>query len=211
MSNLEYEIRMYTINEYKIKKLIKKHGGKLTNKKRIMPIITYVHPKKKMDSYIRIRDEGKQITMTIKTKLGTKYPVEREVEINSIDEGHAILTFLGCKERYRVEKIRETYIMKGAKEIVFDSYPGIPTYLEIDCHSEADLEKVAKKLGFTMDDHEDKTIRHIYHELYGIPLKCKTGTDLSFKNAHKVLYPRVKKNKTLFRETLKKQKKLIGK
>jgi hypothetical protein len=40
-----------------------------------MPLVSYSHPLKKKDSYIRIRDEGHEITMTAKTK--SKYVVER--------------------------------------------------------------------------------------------------------------------------------------
>ena len=210
MSNLEYEIRVYDISERKIKKLIKEKGGKLINKKKIMPIITYHHPLKKKDSYIRIRDEGKQITMTIKTKLNTKYKVEREVEIDNIEEGDAILKFLGCKKKYTVEKIRETYVLPGAKEIVFDSYPGIPTYLEIDCHDLKSLKKVCKMLGFTVNDHDTKGINDLYFELYGIKKKRPKG-DLTFKNANKVFGHLIKKNKKDFYKILKKQKMLYKK
>ena len=205
MSNLEYEIRIYDINESKIKNLIRKNGGKLINQKRIMPIIVYHHPKNKKDSYIRIRDEGNQITMTIKTKLGTKYPVEREVEINSIEEGDAILKFLGCKLKYKIEKIRETFELKGCKEIVFDSYPGLPTYLEIDCHSESSLKKVSKLLGFSLTDHSKKSISNLYYELYGITRNRKMN-GFTFKNAHKVFGKYIKKNKSKFYRILKKQK-----
>ena len=72
-NNLEYEIRVYDIDEKKIKKILKKNGAKLIQKKTIMPLITYSHPKGKKDSYIRIRDEGHEITMTAKTKLKSKY------------------------------------------------------------------------------------------------------------------------------------------
>ena len=59
-----------------------------------MPLVSYSHPKGKKDSYIRIRHEGREITMTAKTKLKSKYVVEREVIINSVEEGDAILKLL---------------------------------------------------------------------------------------------------------------------
>ena len=90
----------------KIKKILKENGAKLVQKKTIMPLITYTHPRGKKDSYIRIRDEGHEITMTAKSNLKSKYVVEREVVINNMEEGHAILTMLGCKVKYKIEKIR---------------------------------------------------------------------------------------------------------
>jgi len=42
-----------------------------------MPLIVYHHPKGKKNSYIRIRDEDHEITLTAKTKLKSTYVVER--------------------------------------------------------------------------------------------------------------------------------------
>jgi len=210
-NNLEYEIRVYDIDEKKIKKILKKNGAKLIQKKTIMPLITYSHPKGKKDSYIRIRDEGHEITMTAKTKLKSKYVVEREVVINSIEEGDAILKLLGCKVNYKIEKIREVYQLKGCKEIVFDSYAGIPTYMEIDCHNLSSLTKMAKLLGYSVDDHDTRRLPDIYFELYGIPKEAKWGDEVTIKNGKKTFGPLIKKNKKKFMDILKKQMKLVKK
>ena len=207
--NLEYEIRIYDINERKIKKILKENGAELVQKKTIMPLIVYHHPKGKKDSYIRIRDEGHEITLTAKTKLKSKYVVEREVTINSVEEGHAILTLLGCKVKYKIEKIREVYQLKGCKEIVFDSYAGIPTYMEIDCHSESSLKKIAKLLGYKIEDHDTRKLSDIYYELYGIPKNSKWGEEVTIKNAKKIYGPLITKNKKKFMDILKKQMKLV--
>tara|TARA_B100000768_G_scaffold179917_1_gene198663 strand:+ start:888 stop:1529 length:642 start_codon:yes stop_codon:yes gene_type:complete len=210
-NNLEYEIRVYDIDEKKIKKILKKNGAKLIQKKTIMPLITYSHPKNEKDSYIRIRDEGHEITMTAKTKLKAKYVVEREVVINSIEEGDAILKLLGCKINYKIEKIREVYQFKGCKEIVFDSYAGIPTYMEIDCHNLSSLKKMAKLLGYSVDDHDTRSLSDIYFELYGIPKEAKWGDEVTIKNGKKTFRPLIKKNKKKFMDILKKQMKLVKK
>ena len=207
--NLEYEIRIYNINERKIKKILKENGAELVQKKTIMPLITYTHPKGKKDSYIRIRDEGHEITMTAKTNLKSKYVIEREVTINSIEEGDAILKLLGCKVKYKIEKIREIYKLKGCKEIVFDSYAGQPTYMEIDCHNESSLKKIAKLLGYTIDDHDTRSLPDIYYELYGIPKNIKWGDEVTIKNGKKIFGPLITKNKKKFMDILKKQLKLV--
>ena len=174
-----------------------------------MPLITYTHPRGKKDSYIRIRDEGHEITMTAKNNLKSKYVVEREVVINNMEEGHAILTMLGCKVKYKIEKIREVYQLKGCKEIVFDSYAGIPTYMEIDCHNLSSLNKMAKLLGYTIDDHDERKLADIYLELYGIPKNVKWGEEVTIKNGKKIFGPLIKKNKKKFMEILKEQMKLV--
>jgi len=212
MSNkkkLEYEIRVYDINERKIKKILKENDAIKVQKKTIMPLIVYEHPTNKKDVYIRIRDEGYEITLTVKTNLKSKFVVEREVIINSVEEGHAILTLLGCKVKYKIEKIREVYRLPGCKEIVFDSYAGAPTYMEIDCHNERSLKKMAKLLGYKLEDHDTRFLPDIYYELYGIPKNAKWGKEVTIKNAKKIYEPLIKKNKKKFMDILKKQQKLI--
>lgn len=212
MPNREYEIRIYDIDENKIKSRLKKLGGKLIQKKMVMPIIVYHHPKNKKDFYIRIRNEGHEITMTVKTDISKKYPIEREVIINSVEEGHAILTLLGCKIKYKFEKIREIWSLKGCKEIVFDSYAGLPTFIEIDCHKLSDLKSAAGKLGFKLSDHSKDTLRDRYNMLYGMDKKAKWGNsknnEVTFKNAKNIYGPLIKKNKTQFMSILKKQLKV---
>lgn len=206
--SLEYEIRIYNIDENKIKKILMDNNAILIQKKTIMPLIVYDHPTKEKDSYIRIRNEGHEITLTTKTELDSKYPVEREVVINSMEEGDAILKMLGCTVRYKIEKIREIYKLDGCKEIVFDSYAGIPTYMEIDCEDEENLIKISKLLGYSIDDHDSRKLADIYYELYEIPVGIKWGNETTFKKAKDIFYPLIKKNKELFDEILFEQMKL---
>jgi len=208
--HLEIEASFDDIDESKIKKLIKENGGRLINKKRIMPIKRYYVPSRKGDYFIRIRDEGDKITMTIKEwkNKKDKYPVEREVIIDSIEEGDAILKFFGCKKLYDLEKIRETWEVGGCKEVVFDSYPGLPTYMEIDCHTVPQLKKAANMLGYTMNDASKLRVNDKYRLLYGIHSNRRVG-DLTFKDADKILGKYIKKNKGKFMKILKKQKRFI--
>ena len=211
MSNKEYELRFYGYSEYKVKSRIKELGAELINKKRIMPLTVYSHPKGKKDSYIRVRDEGKQITLTSKTNLKKKFVTEYEVEVDSFEQANLILTSLGCKKKYHIEKIRETWQLPGCKEIVFDSYPGSDTYMEIDCHSEESLMSVAKKIGVYPDFlAADFTLVNYYLQEYGIKKNRKMG-DLTFKDAKKQLGKYITKNRVKFNKILKKQKKLIKK
>jgi len=208
--HLEIEASFDDIDETKIKKLIKENGGKLINKKRIMPIKRYYVPSRKGNYFIRIRDEGDKITMTIKEwkNKKDKYPIEREVIIDSIEEGDAILKFFGCKKLYDLEKIRETWEVCGCKEVVFDSYPGLPTYMEIDCHTLPQLKKAANMLGYNMGEASTLRINDKYKLMYGIDSRRPMG-DLTFKDADKILGKHIKRNKNKFMKILKKQKRFI--
>lgn len=67
----EVEKRYKNIDIRKFRRKLKSIGAKITNPKRIMPLMVFEHPTKRKDSYIRVRDEGKQITLTSKQNCET--------------------------------------------------------------------------------------------------------------------------------------------
>ena len=206
MTDKEVEQRFINIDTIKFRKTLKKVGAKLINPKRIMPLMVFNHPRNKKDSYIRIRDEGKQITLTSKTNLKDKYVTEYEVEIDNFEQGIKILNSFGCKKKYYIEKMRETWALPGCKEIVIDSYPGLKEYIEVDCHNEKSLNTAIKKLGLIKpSDDTDLSISKMYYDQYGIPINTKWGIDTSFKNGKK-FHKFIKKNKLVFNKILKEQK-----
>ena len=183
----------------------------MINPNRIMPLMVFNHPKNKKDSYIRIRDEGKQITLTSKTNLKDKYVTEYEVEIDNFEQGVKILNSLGCKKRYYVEKTRETWLLPGCKEIVIDSYPGLKEYIEVDCHNEKSLNEAIKKLDLeVLPDNTDLGVNKMYYDQYGIPMNIYFGENLTFKNGKKIFMKYIKKNKLIFNRILKDQNKLYN-
>ena len=210
MSNKEYEVRITNIDTTEFRKKLKKFGAKLDNPKRLMPSVVFTHPKNKKDSYVRIRDEGKKITMTSKSNLKDKFLTEYEVEIDDFQSGVDLLLSLGCKVKYYVEKIRETWKVSGCKEIVFDSYPGLKEYIEIECNSEKILNSTMKKLD-VKPDNSDITIDGMFLNQYGIKKDRKKTERFTFKDAKKNLSKFITKNKSTFNKIIKEQLDFLNK
>lgn len=175
----------------------------------LMPIIAYSNPMKP-DIYIRIRHEGKHVSFTVKTDLKAEFPIEHEIEVEptqkNIDELNAMLLLQGNTIKYRVEKIREIWRMRDIKEIVFDSYPGVPTFMEIDALSEAALHRVADDLGLS----EENRLRNkdVYNHFYGMPSNrvIPPGNELRFEpNAKKQFAGLFGKDESEFDRILAKQ------
>tara|TARA_Y200000002_G_C22619965_1_gene637729 strand:- start:168 stop:1274 length:1107 start_codon:yes stop_codon:yes gene_type:complete len=209
----EIEIRVLNIDVKKIRDILNKtRKAKLIQPKRLMKVSYYKHPKGNKDSLIRLRDEGNQLTLTIKTKLKSKYVIERQVVIDNEKEAEAILNFLGCELHYKVEKFRELWSFGGCDNISFDTYPGLPTYMEIDCKSMNSLKYVSRKLGYSPKDHQKKTAKHLYEDNYSIKLSNKQIYDgaFTFKKAKKIVRPLVKKNIKLYDSLLSHQLKYIN-
>lgn len=168
--------------------------------------MVFTHPTGNKDSYIRIRYEGTYISMTSKTDLKSEFVKEFEVSIDNFEQGIKILMSLGCKKKYYVEKLRETWTLPGCKEIVIDSYPGTYEFLEIDAHSEKDLKRTAKLLGLSKPPFPMKGVSSIYIEEYGMTEDRKMG-NLTFKHALKNHGPYIKRNLGLYKKRLKEQQK----
>ena len=108
----------------------------------------------------------------------------------------------------RIQKLREKWSISGCKEIVFDTYPGLPEYMEIECDTEDKLNNLVKKL----DLKEEKLFQpgYLYESLYGIiKQQGKKLSDLTFSTAKKIFIRRINKNKSLFLKILKTQQKYI--
>jgi len=71
-----------------------------------------------------------------------------------------ILEKIGLKVIWKVEKHRTSFVLENAR-FEIDSFPGIPTFLEIEAENEKELEKYSKLLGFSLKEGKPWTIREV--------------------------------------------------
>lgn len=194
----EYEYRFNDYNKKEIITKLKELGAKYfgTFKFRVMVFIDQNNSEK----YIRIRDEGHRVTMTIKNNLTDKFPIENEVIINDFDEGINILLQLNCKKKYYYEKYREIWNLKNS-EVIFDMNPGIPELMEVESLKKTELDYLCKKLELNISNYQGFSNNKLYLDLFGIVIP--KSLDLTFKNALKQLKPT--KNKDEFIKLIKMQ------
>ena len=121
-------------------------------------------------SFARVRDEGDKIVLTYKnisddnSILGTK-----EVNITVNDYDDAILFLLGCglKIKAKQETKREIWTV-GEVEICIDTWPWIPTFIEIEGPSEQSVWDTAKKLGLDRSKAKFGSVDTTYQHYYGV-------------------------------------------
>ena len=207
-SNREYEIVIQNKNipMRELREKISSIGGKIVQKESIYYHIVYVHPYRKNKDFIRLRNEGNRVTLTYKIH-NHKFPVEHEIIVNNLNEGNNILKLLGCKYKYECHKLREVWELDGCKEIVFDTYPGIETFAELECDSIKDILIILQKLNLdtNLDKYERIRINKYYNKKYGINTQSKNKNikqKLTFKTAYDLLLNQAKKNKELLKKRL---------
>lgn len=171
MEHIEYEIRVLEIDVEKIKEKLKKLNAILVEdvfQRRYVYDFNPVLPNK----WIRLRTNGKTTTLTIKDVEssnidGTK---ELEIEVNDFDTTNKILEELGYTPRGIQENKRIKYNLNGV-EVDIDTWPGIPTYLEIEGSSEEEVYDTLKLLEISKDEATSLDVENIYEQIYNFDLK----------------------------------------
>ena len=121
-----------------------------------------INPKK----WIRLRQTNDKTTLAVKHVLApnqTKLQqmMETEIEVPSMKEANDLLEALGYSYKSYQEKERISYVFDD-HEIDIDTWPGIPTYFEVEGSSEEDLENILNKLGYKLKDGVSCTADDIY-------------------------------------------------
>ncbi len=122
----------------------------------------------KPNSWIRLRTNGEETTLTIKeissSKIdGTK---ESEIVVSDFNETDLILNKLGYVARSKQENRRIRYMLNNV-EIDIDFWPHIPTYVEFEAESEQQIIDVCKLLNVDYNKLTTLDVMSIYNH-YGI-------------------------------------------
>ena len=118
-----------------------------------------------------------------------------------------MLEQLNIKKKYTLEKFRKIYETDdGMNQIVFDLFPGLNSYMEVESKTEGDLHKIMELLH--LNNESNFGSKDLYWEEYGIT-KDRPDVDLTFETADKVLGPYITKNKEKFEKILANQLKTL--
>lgn len=166
----EFEAKFLNINVVKIKKLLISLGAKLVKPRKLLKRVIFENRVlKSQHSWIRLRDEGDKITLTLKqvsdasTIRGTK---EIEIVVDHFKKTEQFLEAIGLEKKRYQENYREEWQLNDIK-FDFDTWPDIPTFLEIEGLDEESVRLAAEKLGFDYKKAKFGSIDGIYLEEYG--------------------------------------------
>ncbi len=120
-------------------------------------------------SFARVRDEGNRITMSYKhvdslTLSGTK---EICLEVDNYQHAIDFLRSCGLKIKAVQETYREEWRL-GQAELDIDTWPWLPSFVEIEGPNEASVQATAGQLGYAMSDAFFGAVDQIYKVYYDV-------------------------------------------
>lgn len=167
--NIEIEARFLDIDKQKLLERLRELGALDKNEVLLSEIIFYDKDKNWQDRFVRLRSSGESTTLTYKQNKEQTIDSAQEIEFNlpSMGLGQQFLEGVGLVAFRHQEKKRHTFVLDGVT-IDIDSWPQIPTYVELEGPSEADIKAVAKRLNLPWETAVFDDARSIIENRYNI-------------------------------------------
>ena len=164
----EYEVRVLDIDKDKI---VEKLESMKAEFQWDLLQRRYVYDFKPAENgkWIRLRTNGQKTTLTVKNVVTSEIDgtQELEVEVDNFERCNLILKELGYEAKSYQENRRCQYLLNGV-EVDIDSWPLIPTYLEIEGASEDAVYNAVDALGIEREKIVTKDVESIYKDIYNI-------------------------------------------
>lgn len=176
--NIEYESRILEVDIQKTIDKLKSLNASFVGEYNYTRYVYDTKPVRK-NKWIRLRSDGKKTTLTFKEFKsksidGTN---ELEIEVSDLDKTKEFLKILGYTPRSIQENKRTRYNLNGV-EIDIDSWPFIPSFIEVEGKNEMEVSKIINILKDCGKEVTNLDVQGIY-EKYGY--KKEDINYLSFK------------------------------
>jgi predicted adenylyl cyclase CyaB len=165
---IEIEKLFWEIDEEKLREKILESGGKLIKEKTLYKrVVKSFGEADGIYSWIRIRDEGDKVMMTLKKrKDDNSYSEEYEVEVSDFNATKNIFENSPIGINSYQENYREVYALNNC-EIAIDIWPFLEPVCEIESESEEKVFETGKILDLDFEKSFNKNITSVYKMKYG--------------------------------------------
>lgn len=116
---------------------------------------------KEKKAWVRLRSEFGKTTIAYKQRLGAGFEdgsvsdkgmKEIEIEVSDFNIANSFLKSIGLIEKFSQERKRIRW-EKDSIEFDIDTWPLVPSYIEIEGDSIENIKKVSEELGFNWQEH----------------------------------------------------------
>lgn len=168
----EIEAKFLDINPQGLRAQLHKLGAALVQSETLMRRKNFDYPDKlleKRGGWVRVRDEGTHITLSYKqlnerTLHGTG---EVSVVVDDFERTCEFLADIGLVQNSFQETLREVWQL-GGTEVAIDTWPWIPTFVELEGASEKAVKTAAMHLGLPWEHARHGSVEVAYQYYYDV-------------------------------------------
>ncbi len=189
----EIEVRFLEINQQEIISRLAFLGFEDKGEDFFTEIIFYdaagkwIEERKIITRYVRLRKNNQKTILTYKMHrqdIPTTEAREIEFEVSDILAASELLEILGLKAFRKQEKKRHKFT-KGDVTVDIDTWPRVPTYLEIEAPTEEHLKNTASDLGFGWDKAVYENAGNLiekYYDLMVSKMSVYTFSEITYRD-----------------------------
>lgn len=169
--DIEYEATFPNIDKEAVRGALARAGAVCVKKEFLQKRVVFRMPvgHEIAGGWLRVRDEGDKITMSLKVVDGDKIENQKEicVTVDSFENACALLEMSGCARKAYQETLRELWVVRGV-EVTIDEWPFLEPLVEVEGNGEEVVKEVAELLGFDWSQARFCSAGTLYAEKYGI-------------------------------------------
>jgi adenylate cyclase, class 2 len=173
MNTTEIECRFLEIDKEALTEKLRELGAEDKGEKMLEETIVYDKEFKWREEqrFIRLRSDGKTTKLSYKEHREHTIDGTYEIEFGIDDHKKAEVLFekIGLNPARHQQKKRHTFELNDVT-IDIDTWPRIPTYVELEGESEQKLKEAASQLGFDWKDAVFHNARWVIENKYKIPV-----------------------------------------
>jgi adenylate cyclase class 2 len=148
---IEYEATFPDVDKREVREKLLAVGATLVKPEFLQKRVVFNLPKghKIPGGWMRVRDEGDRITMSLKVVDGEHIENQKEtcLTVDDFDEAANLLLSLGCEKKSYQETKRELWTL-GGTEVTIDEWPFLRPFVEVEGQSAESVKQVSEKIGF---------------------------------------------------------------
>lgn len=167
---IEYEATFLNIDKDDIRGRLTHAGAVLLKPEFIQKRVVFHLPKghELKGGWLRVRDEGDRITMSLKVVDGDTIQDQKEtcLVVDSFELTCTLLESIGCVQKAYQETKRELWSLNGV-EITIDEWPFLEPFVEVEGQDETSVRETTGKIGFDYTHAHFCHVGTLYGEKYG--------------------------------------------
>lgn len=140
MNNIEYEVKILDIDVDAVKSKLVELWAEYKWRKEFRRYVYWFEWE--WSKYMRLRTDWNKSTLTAKQEYSREiwWITEHEILVEDFEKTHTLLSFVWIEYKMYQENTRETYVLWDL-EFDIDTWPFIPTFLEIEGKNVDDVKK----------------------------------------------------------------------